>query len=421
MSNTETSLPSNVLVLGTSGSGKTPFAKLLAERLKAVHIGASGWVREMYKPSRQGLTRAEEIEELTALSKKKLKSNSHLSAEYIRSKMKWEQSHVIEGMRNAFDLPLLLDPRKDFVVFLSYTFNRLPTTDFERGLPIMRQQIQHLRQMGWMGSKQVVSYQLASFYEPKSFLWRPFKKLVRWRNRREVDCGCDIETYFVWSLEEALEHFQARFGQGLRAPLNSLPMVHGQETAMVHANMAPMDAHFRAEFAYNLDPAWKGKYLPCKVFAVSSYPGEPLTFQVCFTTGVEQGSVYAYVPAHALVDLLQPAGQPQLELADLIYHPSKTGRICVSRFAGLEGPLNACFRRTGTWLSGRYILTVDWYDGNDALNLVALENGQYAFLPYHKLKFQDGVREFPDFRKLKSSWSVEWSHQSVAGAESAQS
>jgi hypothetical protein len=140
---------------------------------------------------------------------------------------------------------------------------------------------------------------------------------------------------------------------------------------------------------------------------------------VCFTTGVEQGSVYAYVPAHALVDPNQIEGGVELPLSDLIYHPSKSGRICVTRFKGLEGSIQAKFVRRGDfWLMGRYILTVDWYDGNDALNLVALENGQYAFLPYHKLKFDGGKREFPDFRKLKSSWAVEWSHQSLSEGNS---
>jgi len=134
---------------------------------------------------------------------------------------------------------------------------------------------------------------------------------------------------------------------------------------------------------------------------VSSYQGSVPTFKVLLA----DGAVFSYVPPSALVDRDRAAGEP-LELADLAYHNCPGGDICVSRFAELQGTVHAFLRRRNEWMDGTYRFTIDWYDGNDLLHLIALANGQYAFLPNHKVKFKDGTREFKPYRKMHTEWKV---------------
>ena len=106
------------------------------------------------------------------------------------------------------------------------------------------------------------------------------------------------------------------------------------------------------------------------------------------------------------MDLSKPPTEAPLELADLVYHNCPAEDICVHAFEQLQGPVQAYFKRRQLWLAGTYLLTIDWYTGNDLLHLIALENGQYAFLPHHKVKFRDGIKEFPPYRKMHSEWKV---------------
>ena len=82
------------------------------------------------------------------------------------------------------------------------------------------------------------------------------------------------------------------------------------------------------------------------------------------------------------------------------------GPICVHRFEALAGPMQAYFRRRDLWLAGTYQWTIDWYEDNRLAHLIALENGQFALLPSHKVKFGDTERSLPPYRKLHAEWKV---------------
>jgi hypothetical protein len=150
-----------------------------------------------------------------------------------------------------------------------------------------------------------------------------------------------------------------------------------------------------------MDPAHVGSLVPCTVFAVSSYAGSTPTLKIL----LEDGAVFSYLPPDALVD---PAKRrdPQLALTDLVYHNCPSEDVCVHAFEALSGPVLAYLKHHDLWMPGEYRFTVDWYLGNDLLHFVALENGQFAFLPHHKLKFKRGDPGFEPYRKIRRTWVV---------------
>jgi hypothetical protein len=220
---------------------------------------------------------------------------------------------------------------------------------FERGLDVIAQYLAWLEEAGLLDEGRVHRYRFARHGAP----------------------GVDEPD----TLEHAILDFIARAPRGAEATV--------PRTSRVHVQVPPFSTHVRAEFLYNMDPARVGELRTCSVFTVSSYAGSAPTVQI----------------------LLQPPlAEPQLELADLVYHDAKSVDIVVHAFDALRGPVLAYFKRRDLWLAGSYLFTIDWYAGNEMLHVVALANGQYALLPSHKLKFGDHPPGFEPYKKIRNSW-----------------
>jgi hypothetical protein len=157
----------------------------------------------------------------------------------------------------------------------------------------------------------------------------------------------------------------------------------------------------RKEFLVNQESG-HGELVPGKIFALSSYKGHALTFQVLLASG----ALFSYLPIHALV--VGERSGVELSLDELLYHDCRDSLIAVHRFPALAGVVQVHFKKRDLWLSGSYHLSVDWYRGNDLLHLVQLENGQLCALPSHKILFGTGPegRGFPGYKKMRQTWTV---------------
>lgn len=166
----------------------------------------------------------------------------------------------------------------------------------------------------------------------------------------------------------------------------------------VHANLSPIKALIREDVLYNMDASKAGNYVPCSIIGVSSYPGSTPTFQIV----VEGESLFSYIPPHLLLmnktDLV-----PSWTLKDLVYHncPSAEFALSVSEFL-LGKKLSIYLRGVKGWVDGKYLFTLDWYEGNDLLHCVVLSNGQFGFFPQHKISL--GKQEFKPYQKLRQEW-----------------
>jgi hypothetical protein len=177
----------------------------------------------------------------------------------------------------------------------------------------------------------------------------------------------------------------------------------------VHADIPAFPASVRTEFLYDMDPMFEGKTEPCTVFAVSSYKGHYPTFKIL----LRNGSLFDYIPAHALT--IAPRNQDVLGLEELVYSKSCPDfNITVNVHAHLVQETEkgcVCYiPNKKEWrVVDRYICTIDWFTDNHNAHLVALSNGQFAFVPNHKLLLTQKTLaecEFPSpsYKKLRQEW-----------------
>jgi hypothetical protein len=365
--------PVKIFVLGRSGSGKTPMARRLAEALGLEHAPASAWVRARFPtpspaPDASGAERQAFVDAITRFAVAELRRDPWVSLDHLVERHRLDGC-VIEGMRNPLDFVHAFDPRHDAVVWLEHTRAALAPTAFESGLDVIDGYLAWLERCGLAGGGPCLRYRYAAFR----------------RGDEEGD-----------TLDDAIDDAIARL-RPLVAPPAEQP-----RTARVHADIPPLRCHVRAELLYGGDPARVGELRACSAFSVSSYPGHVPTFQIL----LPDGAVFSYVPPSGLVDPDKLAA-PELELEDLVYFACPDERICVHRHAALEGEVLAYFKRKDLWLGGRYLFTVEWWTGNDLCHAVALDNGQLAMLPHHKLKFGSGhAAGFEPYRKMRKLWRL---------------
>lgn len=375
----------NLFVLGRSRSGKSPFAAQVALALSATHISASAWVRRRF-PKGEYPDRAALVEALTRFSVAELRRNPRACVEFIRSEYDLTRPSVLEGLRNPHDFVHLFDPTRDGVAVLEHTANDLVPTAFEGGLDVIARYLAYLETSGMMDPGRVRRYRFPEFYAKVGVVPAPVAP--------DAAGVCEVS-----SLDAAILDCIAwcRSRTEPAASADSSP----PRPRRVHHEVPPLKTFLRGEYLYDMDLRHVGETVPCTVFAVSSYPGSAPTFQVLLA----DGSVFSYVPPTALID--PSAAGPAYGLDDLVYHNCPDGDVCVHVFAELSAePVQAFLRKRNEWVEGRYLFTMDWYEGNDLLHGVALTNGQCAFLPNHKLKFRGGAREFAPYRKLHAEWKV---------------
>ncbi len=171
---------------------------------------------------------------------------------------------------------------------------------------------------------------------------------------------------------------------------------------MIHYDLPKVISGFvDRKLLFDLDDQTHG-ILPCQIFSLATYPQEAPTVQIL----LEDGSIFSYVPLHLLYHKL-PESNDLLELNDLVYHNCPDSTLCIHRFEHLSHDVVNCFfKHKQRWLVGDYQFTIDWYCANDLLHFMQLQNGQFALLPNHKVKFCNGDRHFQSFKKLHATWKV---------------
>jgi hypothetical protein len=363
-----------VFVLGASRSGKTPFARGLAQALGVPCHGASAWVRARF-PGGEFPSREAFVEAITRFALEELKRDPSVSIRHLRGAADLERPCVLEGLRNPYDFVHAFDPRTDRVVFLRHTGSDLPLTAFEEGLEVIRAYLTWLEAVGMLPPGRVHGYDFQVFFRAEETPEAPT------------------------SLDGAL----ARHLEVLRndPKPTSAASVPAERAGFVHVDLPPWRAHVRAEYLYGMDPSRAGQFKPCTVFAASSYVGSAPTFKVLLS----DGAVFSYLPVQALVDPESLTGD-LLAPEDLTYHDCRTPELAAYVFPALEGPVLAYFKRRDRWVKGRYVCSLDWYTGNDLLHVLALEQGQHALLPSHKVKFGDHPPGFEPYKKVRGAWSV---------------
>lgn len=142
-------------VIGHTSSGKSTYAKKIAENAGIFAFEAGAWVRE-------NCDKNASTEELTEYAQKTLKEQPRFSAlkiQRVLTSLSENQRIIISGARNPFDFVTNFDHKLDSVVFLG--MNRFPAkTTFEHlGIITIREYIDFLIETEQIEKSQKFEYE----------------------------------------------------------------------------------------------------------------------------------------------------------------------------------------------------------------------------------------------------------------------
>lgn len=354
----------SIFIVGPTGIGKTTLADRIATHFGLLRVSGSEWVKRRFGPFTGG-DKAAYTAAITAYSRRALGVDPRACVSYLRHNYDLDGAAlVIEGLRNPHDFHQLFRPERDVVIVLQFR-DSAGSSSFEiGGVRLIRDGLQWLIEQEIMHHDRVLTFAVSAVAEMDGVA------------------------------EQVLAH--------PAVVTTARPSDPSTTSGWVHHEISPLRAWLRAEFLHDLDPQHAGSYVPCRIFAVSSYAGHVPTLQVL----LDDGGVFSYLPPQAF-RLVPPEvdAAPAAEPEDLVYHACPMHEFSVHHHAALAGPVQAYLRRNARWLRGRYLFTVEWFLGNDLLHAIALESAQLAFLPQHKLRFGAGdPQPLPAYRKLHAEW-----------------
>lgn len=373
----------NIFVLGMTKTGKTTVADRIAQKMGYERVSGSTWVKNRYVvPPGMVVGSPEYLQGITAYSCEALASNPDACVDFIRANHNVSEGFlVIEGLRNPRDFTLLFRPNEDLLILLNYPDNPVVPSEFERhGVRAIRDIAEWMVTTGMLNPDRVLKINLGGLHGDRL-------PLANERYETPMPIACR-------NLDEAMEACLAWVTKS--SPMEKVSKVHREFTS---TGWVWVDNRV----LYDLDPTVTG-WTRGRIFAVNSYKGHALTFEVL----LEGGAVYSYVPAHML-RWINPSKNHQdsvkLEEKDLTYALCPGDRIVVNAYGLLTGEkCKAFFVRENLWLEALYLFTVDWVDDNLLLHALALENGRVALLPSHKVLFGDST-ELPKYKKLHAEWT----------------
>ena len=165
----------------------------------------------------------------------------------------------------------------------------------------------------------------------------------------------------------------------------------------IHFEIPKLSVILRKEYLYDMFDKG-GEYVPAELFAVSSYPGDALTFDAM----VDGKYLFHYLPVNAFA--VSPCNKKTL--VESCYFNCPSGDLAVTKFTNLS-KCRVFSKNKYQIGSGTYQMTFDWYNDNELCHLVALDEGNLVLVPSHKLVFSEKSFEaLPDYKKLHSSWRV---------------
>jgi len=164
--------------------------------------------------------------------------------------------------------------------------------------------------------------------------------------------------------------------------------------------LEPIEGYVDRRVLFGMDEGKVGLE-KCTIFAFTSYKNRAPTFKLL----LKDGSLFSFVPIH-LIFYKEPEGE-RYELNDLAWRNCPDLEVTITAPKFLKGDVNIYLVTKDLWLKGEYVCSIDWHRDNLIMHLLKVENGQFAMLPSHKVKFRDGERDFKEYRKIKDIWEVD--------------
>lgn len=156
-----------VFVVGASNSGKTPFARQVADALGVPLVSASAWFRKNFPP--QGsMSRQEHTDAITRFNNEVLRQDPDFNLRYLRDSHRIGESCVVEGFRNPRDFAIEFDPLCDRVVLLRCKETEIVPTVFDAGTQVIESYLAYLTSIGMISPDQVWQATMERFADIES-------------------------------------------------------------------------------------------------------------------------------------------------------------------------------------------------------------------------------------------------------------
>jgi len=196
------------------------------------------------------------------------------------------------------------------------------------------------------------------------------------------------------------------------------------------ANLPPVKCFVRKEFLYDFESG-HGELVPCWWISIKSLRGQAFRIEAYLN---EYGALYDKLPLHAFC--WRPIEGEPLPLDYLQLWDCLSYDITVIKKAQLQSQRCKIKLKSGGWMSGEYMFTVDSahpdfnvldtgfsedVEDHKSYNFVRCDNGQFAAQPNNRLLILEpssNPKELkqPDFRVATRRWSVETDAKWALGA-----
>lgn len=174
----------------------------------------------------------------------------------------------------------------------------------------------------------------------------------------------------------------------------------------VHAALEPIAAWVDSSIFDNLQSP-EGTWVKAKIFGITCLKGRVPTFEVL----TNDGYVFSDVPPHLIRWKIDSPSQSVFPLKSLVYNNCLSTNFSLSHFPTLaEKEAFAFLKAEEQYVAAKYWFSIDFYECNNWYHCLKLDNGQFAFIPSHKIVFPTGGlpsnHVFPPYQKLRQEFSV---------------
>lgn len=164
----------------------------------------------------------------------------------------------------------------------------------------------------------------------------------------------------------------------------------------LNANIPAIEAYVRGNYLRNqLDS--HDKYFPCLIFGVASIQGRSPLFHFL----MEDGGVWWRMPISAFCS--EP-GVPSVDIHELVLWNSFSANITVTEFEAMRNMRMTYVARSGEFVSGKYLFTLDWHAPDSNLintgfsinpgqhkcgHVILRDDGNFAIQPNNRVRLFD--------------------------------
>ena len=192
--------------------------------------------------------------------------------------------------------------------------------------------------------------------------------------------------------------------------------------AKLNTDIPRFYCYLRLEFLYD-GTSHFGEFVKVCVFGAASIPGRAIGFHVL----TENGATIWRVPIHALV---HKTDAPPIPLDHLQFWDCFSYDVACTNFDRLREARVRVHLKTGEWVGGQYMFTLDWYGSEDAeeagdgghkcAHLIALDDGNFCAQPNNRLQwfcpaFITPYTSKPDYLTNTRVWKVERERETTGG------